>query len=109
MFNIFQPIPSENKSLSRTQTAVLRHVTMLLGYNPQEKAFFLTPGRVRSSAIFNSFISNLPQVMDQNFRVGATILPISLTVLHYCPGKFRIIQLKTLILFFVALLYFIPF
>ncbi|OXA59651.1 Protein unc-79 [Folsomia candida] len=80
------PIPSENKSLARTQTAVLRHVTMLLGYNPQEKAFFLTPSRVRSSAIFNSWISNLPQVVDQNFRVGATMLPISLTVLHYCPA-----------------------
>jgi hypothetical protein len=83
---LFQAIPSENKSLARTQTAVLRHITMLLGYNPQDKCFFLQPGRVRSSPVFNSFVSNLPQVLDQNFRVGATILPISLSVLHYSPA-----------------------
>ena len=88
--NFPQPIPSDNKALARTQLAVLRHVTTLLGYNPSDKNFFVTPTRLRASAIFNSFLSNLPQVLDQNFTVGKTLIPISLNLLHYCPAPNRI-------------------
>ncbi|CAG7837387.1 unnamed protein product [Allacma fusca] len=84
------PIPSENKALARTQLAVLRHVTNLLGYNSTDKSFFLTPGRLRSSTVFNSFLSNLPQVLDQNFGVGKTLISTSLTVLHFCPAPNRV-------------------
>ncbi|ODN04336.1 Protein unc-79 [Orchesella cincta] len=81
------PIPSENsKALARTQNVLLRHLNMLLGHNPQDKTFFIPPSRMRSSPVFNSFISALPQVLDQNFRVGGTLLPMSLTILQYCPA-----------------------
>lgn len=57
-----------------------------MGHNPNEKAFFLTPSKLRCSTVFNSFVANLSQVLDQNFGVGATVIPIALTVLHYAPA-----------------------
>lgn len=81
-----QPIPSDNKALAKTQNVLLRHITMLLGYNSNDKTFFIPPARMRSSPVFNSFVSTLPQVLDQNFRVGGTLLPLALTILQYCPA-----------------------
>jgi len=83
---LFQPIPSENKALAKTQTAVLRHLAVLMGYNSIDKTFFITPSKIRASPAFNSFMANLPQVVDQNFKIGASVIPLSLTILHYAPA-----------------------
>lgn len=85
-YSKLQPIPSENKALARTQTGVLRHLAMLMGYNSVEKIFFNTPSKIRSSPAFNSFMANLPQVVDQNFKIGASVIPLSLTIMHFAPA-----------------------
>lgn len=41
---------------------------------------------LRYSAVFNAFIANLPQVLDQNHLIGWTILPSALQVLLYSPS-----------------------
>lgn len=37
------------------------------------------------SPVFNAFISNLPQLYDQNNLMGMLMLPTSLLLLQYCP------------------------
>ena len=44
---------------------------------------------IRSSAVFNSFLSGVPAVLDRNFKLGNTILPITLLLLQYCPSPQR--------------------
>jgi len=36
--------------------------------------------------VFNSFLSNLPQMLDQNFTMGHIIAPTALLLLQYCPS-----------------------
>ncbi|KAK7493418.1 hypothetical protein BaRGS_00015318 [Batillaria attramentaria] len=43
----------------------------------------------RSSAVFNAFLSGVPFVLDRNFKLGNTILPITLLLLQYCPSPQR--------------------
>lgn len=72
--------------MARVQQIVLRHVYLLLGYSPVDLLFHIAPLRLRSSAVFNAFISNLPQLMDQNHLMGWTLLPAVLNLLLYCPS-----------------------
>lgn len=39
----------------------------------------------RQSPVFNVFISNLPQLLDQNHLMGWTVMPTCLMLLQYCP------------------------
>lgn len=41
--------------------------------------------RYRTSAVFNAFLSNLPQFLDQNYKMGIVVVPTTLLVLQYCP------------------------
>lgn len=81
-----QAYPTEEKPLARVQQIVLRHLYLLLGYSQTEKTFHITPQRLRTSAVFNVFIANLPQVLDQNNLIGLTILMPALQVLLYAPN-----------------------
>lgn len=68
------------------QNIVLRHLYLLLGYNSTEKFFHQTPDVLRVSTVFNVFMANLPQLLDQNSLMGATMLPIVMQVLLYSPN-----------------------
>ncbi|KAI5736841.1 hypothetical protein M8J76_007669 [Diaphorina citri] len=77
--------PSDEKNVAKKQTIVLRHLYLLLGYNQVERIFQVSPSKLRMSPVFNAFISNLPQLYDQNNLMGMLILPTSLLLLQYCP------------------------
>lgn len=81
-----QAFPSEEKGISRVQNIVLRHLYLLLGYNSTEKFFHQTPDVLRTSTVFNVFMANLPQLLDQNNLMGFTMLPIVMQVLLYSPN-----------------------
>ena len=40
----------------------------------------------RSSACFNAFLAALPELLDRNLTTGATLLPLTLAVLIFCPS-----------------------
>jgi protein unc-79 len=72
--------------MAKIQSIVLKHVYLLLGYSHGEKSFFNPPARMRTSAVFNVFLANLPQVLDQNHLMGWSIVHIAIQVLLYCPN-----------------------
>ncbi|XP_025104233.1 protein unc-79 homolog isoform X4 [Pomacea canaliculata] len=74
---------------AKAQNVVLRHLNVLLGYNQTEKSFSVPPFKLRCSAVFNAFISGVPFVLDRNFKLGNTILPITLLLLQYSPSPQR--------------------
>lgn len=77
---------SDDKFQSQIQNLVLRHLSLLLGYGPTERAFCVTPQKLRSSATFNAFLSALPQVLDRNLAIGANLLPMTLSLMIFCPA-----------------------
>ncbi|XP_049954031.1 protein unc-79 homolog [Schistocerca serialis cubense] len=90
-----QAYPSDEKIVAKTQNIVLRHLYLLLGYNQNEKVFHIPPQRLRMSPVFNAFLANLPQLLDQNQLMGCSLLPTCLVLLQYCPcphhpGEFQV-------------------
>ncbi|XP_073986418.1 UNC-79 domain-containing protein isoform X3 [Rhodnius prolixus] len=80
-----QAYPTDEKLLAKTQAIVLRHLYLLLGYNQNEKGFHIPPNKLRTSGVFNVFLCNLPQVLDQNHLIGDVLMQTCLLLLHYCP------------------------
>lgn len=108
------PALPEEKSMVKMQAIVLKHLCLLLGYSQVEKTFHITPIRMRytttctfkkklnhrqfengllslavihrSSPVFNVFIANLPQVLDQNHLMGWCLLHAAFQVLLYAPN-----------------------
>ncbi|KAK9889170.1 hypothetical protein WA026_004451 [Henosepilachna vigintioctopunctata] len=85
-----QAYPSEEKYLAKIQGIVLRHLYLLLGYSQNDRGIYLSPHRLRSSPAFTVFISNLPQVLDQNHMMGRLLLPTCLILLQYAPSPYYI-------------------
>lgn len=85
-----QAFPSEEKYVARMQNIVLKHLYLLLGYSENDKGIYLSPQRLRSSSAFSVFLSNLPQVMDQNHLMGHLLLPTCLILLQYAPSPYYI-------------------
>ncbi|XP_034485959.1 protein unc-79 homolog [Drosophila innubila] len=81
-----QAFPSEDKPITRTQNIVLKHLFLLLGHNQIDKTFHTTPDSLRVSAVFNAFLANLPQVLDQNHLIGGLILPSVMQIILYAPN-----------------------
>ncbi|XP_060806027.1 protein unc-79 homolog [Amyelois transitella] len=81
-----QAHPTEDKATAKSQELVLKHLFLLLGYNCVEKYFHIAPYTLRQSSIFNAFMANLPQVLDQNHVMGASIAEPTLALLQYCSG-----------------------
>ncbi|XP_056646981.1 protein unc-79 homolog isoform X3 [Diorhabda sublineata] len=81
-----QAYPAEEKNLVKTQGIVLRHLYLLLGYSQNDRGLYLPPQRLRSSPAFSAFLSNLPQLMDQNHMMGRLLLPTYLILLQYAPS-----------------------
>ncbi|XP_050313784.1 protein unc-79 homolog isoform X3 [Anthonomus grandis grandis] len=85
-----QAYPAEEKNLGRTQTTVLKHLWLLLGYSQTDRGIYLPPQSLRASPAFNVFLANLPQVMDQNHLMGRILFPTCLILLQYAPSPFYI-------------------
>ncbi|KAH8292441.1 hypothetical protein KR054_009926 [Drosophila jambulina] len=81
-----QAFPSEEKPVTKTQNIVLKHLFLLLGHNQIDKTFHTTPENLRVSAVFNAFLANLPQVLDQNHLIGGLILPSVMQIILYAPN-----------------------
>ncbi|XP_017036037.1 protein unc-79 homolog isoform X4 [Drosophila kikkawai] len=81
-----QAFPSEDKPVTKTQNIVLKHLFLLLGHNQIDKSFHTTPESLRVSAVFNAFLANLPQVLDQNHLIGGLILPSVMQIILYAPN-----------------------
>ncbi|XP_050073343.1 protein unc-79 homolog isoform X4 [Anopheles maculipalpis] len=79
--------PTDEKPLFKIQSIVLRHLYLLLGYNQGEKFFHVSPARLRCSSVFNAFMANLPQVLDQNHQMGWLLLPTVIQLLLYAPNQ----------------------
>ncbi|XP_050714372.1 protein unc-79 homolog isoform X4 [Eriocheir sinensis] len=84
----------EDKSSLKVMTLVLRHLSVLMGFSPQERCFSVSPTRLRSSPVFNAFLSNLPHVLDHNFGMGTVLLPTCLPVLQFCAAPHRVVDLR---------------
>ncbi|KAK3873352.1 hypothetical protein Pcinc_021639 [Petrolisthes cinctipes] len=80
---------SEDKSSVKMMNLVLRHLSVLMGFSPTERCFTISPSRLRSSPVFNAFLSNLCHVLDHNFNMGTLLLPTCLPVLQFCPAPHR--------------------
>lgn len=85
-----QAYPTEEKHASKVQDIVLRHLYLLLGYSQNDKGLYLPPQRLRSSPAFSVFLSNLPQLLDQNHLMGRMLLSTSLILLQYAPSPYYI-------------------
>ncbi|KAF7267135.1 hypothetical protein GWI33_019628 [Rhynchophorus ferrugineus] len=85
-----QAFPADEKNLARTQTIVLKHLWLLLGYSQTDRGIYLPPQSLRASPAFNVFLVNLPQVMDQNHLMGRILLPTCLIILQYAPSPYYI-------------------
>ncbi|KAL1232091.1 Uncoordinated protein [Trichinella pseudospiralis] len=79
-------VNADEKASAKRQSSVLRHLNMLLGFNVQERTFTIPAHRLRSSAICNSFLSNLPKVLDNNVFFVRQILPLASSLLVYLPS-----------------------
>lgn len=84
----------EDKSGLKMMTLVLRHISVLMGFSPQEQCFSISPSRLRCSPVFNAFLSNLPHVLDHNFAMGKLLLPTCLPVLQFCAAPHRVLDLR---------------
>ncbi|XP_066975472.1 protein unc-79 homolog isoform X11 [Macrobrachium rosenbergii] len=79
---------------NHNMTLVLRHLSVLMGFSPTEHCFSVSPARLRSSPVFNAFLSNLPHVLDHNFNMGTSLLPTCLPVLQFCAAPHRVVDLR---------------
>ncbi len=70
----------------------MRHLNLLMGYSPAEKAFLISPNSLRGLPVFNAFITSMPKVLDFNFKMGNILLTTCLPLLVYCPSPQRYIH-----------------
>lgn len=79
--------PTDEKPTFKLMQIVLRHVYLLMGFNQHEKMFQFSSGRIRQSSVFNGFLANLPQFLDQNHEMGATdtLFNFIIQLLVYSP------------------------
>lgn len=79
--------PTDEKPTSRLMQIVLKHVYLLMGFNQIEKMFQFSSARIRCSSVFNGFMANLPQFLDQNHEMGAldSLFNFIIQLLIYAP------------------------
>nr|XP_040575380.1 protein unc-79 homolog [Lepeophtheirus salmonis] len=78
---------SDEKQTSKTSPSAkaIQSLYSLLGFNENERRFTTMPHKIRSTPAVNAFLSNLPQVLDNNFKIGETLLPNIILVLQKLP------------------------
>jgi len=79
--------PTEEKPTCKLMQIVLKHVYLLMGFNQHERIFNFSASRIRCSSVFNGFMANLPQFLDQNHEMGKweTLFNFSMNLLIYAP------------------------
>ncbi|XP_069937362.1 protein unc-79 homolog isoform X2 [Cherax quadricarinatus] len=85
---------SEDKGSAKVMNLVLRHLSVLMGFSPQERCFSILPSKIRASPVFNAFLSNLSHVLDHNFSMGTLLLQTCLPVLQFCAAPHRVADLR---------------
>ncbi|EJW70466.1 hypothetical protein WUBG_18628 [Wuchereria bancrofti] len=60
----------DEKVNAKKQSLLFRHFNALIGYSNSEKCFTIPPKILRKSAVCNSFLSGLPEILDCNLVVG---------------------------------------
>lgn len=81
--------PTEEKTMVRLHSIVLTHLNMLMGYGMQDRHFIINPNRLRVSAVFNAFLSQIARVLDLNHNMGNVLMSTVMAVLLYCPAPQR--------------------
>ncbi|XP_028968019.1 protein unc-79 homolog [Galendromus occidentalis] len=81
--------PTEEKTMVRSHSIVLTHLNMLMGYGMQDRHFIINPNRLRVSAVFNAFLSQIARVLDLNHSMGNVLMSTVMAVLLYCPAPQR--------------------
>lgn len=71
---LYQAYPSDEKSMAKTQTIVLRHLYLLLGYNQNERGFHVPPQRLRFDCVT---LSNIVKSIKYGTLVESETF-------HYC-------------------------
>lgn len=104
--------PTDEKPTCRLMAIVLKHVYLLMGFNNNEKMFQFSSGRIRCSSVYNGFMANLPQFLDQNHEMGATdsLFNFIIQLLIYSPypnnsipATFDVMQNTTYSLWFLEI------
>lgn len=104
--------PTDEKPTCRLMAIVLKHVYLLMGFNNNEKMFQFSSGRIRCSSVYNGFMANLPQFLDQNHEMGATesLFNFIVQLLIYSPypnnsipATFDVMQNTTYSLWFLEI------
>ncbi|XP_022099411.1 protein unc-79 homolog isoform X2 [Acanthaster planci] len=75
----------KGRNMMRKST-VLRHLSVLMGYNQVEKCFILAPQQLRESAVFYAFMAGAPKMLDHNVKVGNILLPMIMELFAYSPS-----------------------
>ncbi|RZB38818.1 unc-79 -like [Asbolus verrucosus] len=76
------------RTMSAPASIIPRHENK--GYSQNDRGLYLPPQRLRSSPAFSVFLSNLPQLLDQNNLMGRLLLPTCLILLQYAPSPYYI-------------------
>lgn len=103
---------TDEKPTCKLMAIVLKHVYLLMGFNQNDKMFQFSSARIRTSSVFNSFMANLPQFLDQNHEMGATeslfnfivqLLIYSPYPINSIPATFEVMQNTTYSLWFLEI------
>ena len=70
---------------SQTSAKAFQSLYTLLGFNENERRFTTMPYRIRCTPAINAFMTNLPQVLDNNFAIGKLILLNTILILQKIP------------------------
>ncbi|KAL4003430.1 Cation-channel complex subunit UNC-79 family protein [Acanthocheilonema viteae] len=76
----------DEKATAKKQSLLFRHFNALIGYSNSEKCFTISPKILRKSAVCNSFLSGLPEILDSNLVVANQIVMLGIQLLLYLPS-----------------------
>lgn len=73
----------------KTQNSVLNHLYLMVGFNPVDQRFGLSPRKLRQSTIMAVLLSKLSVLMDRNLRIGNQLLAFTLSLLKHIPSPYN--------------------
>lgn len=94
----------DEKANAKKQSLLFRHFNALIGYSNSEKCFTIPPKILRKSAVCNSFLSGLPEILDCNLVVGNQILMLGVQLLLHLPSPQKLASDQPLVEYSLTLL-----
>ncbi|VDK82206.1 unnamed protein product [Litomosoides sigmodontis] len=76
----------DEKASAKKQSLLFRHFNVLIGYSNSEKCFTIPPKTLRKSAVCNSFLSGLPEILDSNLAVANQVMMLAVQLLLHLPS-----------------------